>query len=265
MPQSCYKWRVSLRDLQQLASYAAKGCRAELLRTAETLLEGLQADQEAVARLQHGSQLLQLSGNEIIARDCFFLTGSEKLSDLMQNRINSAEDAMEKRVIGKVAYTRQGRFIIFVSLAAVVFFGVIVVAILTSLIGKSGGEQLPKVYFLLIASILGALVNQPFRDAEGDGNKGPSVLALYLAWKCAIASVFAIMVNLIFISGVISGELFPQFNGANWSYIDMISWALDIDPKTNADMAKMLIWSFVAGFSEKLVPNMVTKIFVMPE
>jgi hypothetical protein len=27
----------------------------------------------------------------------------------------------------------------------------------------------------------------------------------------------------------------------------------------------MLIWSFVAGYSEKLVPNMVTKIFVLPE
>jgi hypothetical protein len=40
---------------------------------------------------------------------------------------------------------------------------------------------------------------------------------------------------------------------------------LDVDPKTNADMAKILIWSFVAGYSEKLVPNMVTKIFVMPE
>ena len=32
-----------LGDLKRLASYAAKGCRAELLRTAETLLGGMGA------------------------------------------------------------------------------------------------------------------------------------------------------------------------------------------------------------------------------
>ncbi|MCS5699508.1 hypothetical protein NZK32_10705 [Cyanobium sp. FGCU-52] len=175
------------------------------------------------------------------------------------------EDLLENNDTGKVTYKRHNKVIVFAALTGVVFTGVIVVAFLTSLIGKSGGEQFPKVYFLLISSILGALVNQPFRGAEDNASKGASLLVLYLAWKCAIASVFAIIVNLIFISGVISGELFPQFEGANRSYRDMVSWALEVDPKTNADMAKMLIWSFVAGYSEKLVPNMVTKIFVMPE
>jgi hypothetical protein len=151
------------------------------------------------------------------------------------------------------------------SLVVATFLGIIVVAFLTTLISKTGGEQFPKVYFLLIASTLGALVNQPFRNAEDNTGKGPSLLVLYLAWKCAIASVFAIIVNLIFISGVISGELFPRFTGGDKDYIDIASWALNIDPKTNADMAKMLIWSFVAGYSEKLVPNLVSKVFIPPE
>jgi hypothetical protein len=37
-PQPGYKWRASLWDLKRLASYTAKGCRVELLRSAETLL-----------------------------------------------------------------------------------------------------------------------------------------------------------------------------------------------------------------------------------
>ena len=160
---------------------------------------------------------------------------------------------------------KPGRYIVFAALTAVVVVGLAVVTFLTSLTGYLGGEKFPKVYFLLAASILGSLVNQPFRDTDDNRSKGPSLLILYLAWKCAIASVFAIVVNLIFISGVISGELFPRFSGADWRYLSMIHWALDLDPQTNADMAKMLIWSFVAGFSEKLVPNMVTKIFVIPE
>ena len=174
------------------------------------------------------------------------------------------EDPHEHHEIGRASYMKHGWLVVFAALAAVALFGVIIIAFLTSLINKNGGEEFPKVYFLLIASILGALVNQPFRGAEDNTNKGPSLLVLYLAWKCAVASVFAIIVNLIFISGVISGELFPTFSGADCNYSDMIAWAINVDPKTNADMAKMLIWSFLAGYSERLVPNMVTKIFVIP-
>lgn len=175
------------------------------------------------------------------------------------------EASPNKPETGRNLSTKRASVVVFTSLVVATFLGIIVVAFLTMQTGKTGGEQFPKVYFLLIASILGALVNQPFRNAEDNTSKGPSLLILYLAWKCAIASVFAIIVNLIFISGVISGELFPGFAGVDRSYTDIVSWALNVDPKTNADMAKMLIWSFVAGYSEKLVPNMVTKIFVAPE
>lgn len=192
------------------------------------------------------------------------MTRPGQTSDLMNSRTKSVEDLLEKHDIGQTTCKKQRRIVIVATLVGVTFFGVIVVGFLTSLIGKSGGEEFPKVYFLLIASILGALVNQPFRGPEDNASKEPSLLVLYLAWKCAIASVFAIIINLIFISGVISGELFPQFNGTDYPYIDMISWALDVDPKTNSDMAKMLVWSFVAGYSEKLVPNMVTRIFIVP-
>ena len=64
---------------------------------------------------------------------------------------------------------------------------------------------------------------------------------------------------------MISGESFPKFSGTDLIYRDMATWALDVDPETNADMAKILLWSFVAGYSEKLVPSMVSKIFVMKE
>jgi hypothetical protein len=175
------------------------------------------------------------------------------------------DESIRQTEVRNMSGSRPGRYIVFATLTAVVVIGLAVVVFLASLTSYTGGEKFPKVYFLLAASILGSLVNQPFRDADDNRSKGPSLLILYLAWKCAIASVFAIVVNLIFISGVLSGELFPRFSGTNWPFLSMIHWALDVDPQTNADMAKMLIWSFVAGFSEKLVPNMVTKIFVIPE
>lgn len=153
----------------------------------------------------------------------------------------------------------------FTALAGVVLVGVLVIAFLASLSSDTAGERYPKVFFLIAASVLGSLVNQPFRDKEDNKGKGPTLFVLYLAWKCAVASVFAILINLVFISGVISGELFPRFSGTGLAYHDMMDWAVSVDPITNADMAKMLVWSFLAGFSEKLVPNMVTMIFVAPE
>jgi hypothetical protein len=159
---------------------------------------------------------------------------------------------------------KPNRYVIFAALIVVVSIGIVVLAFLTSLSANKDGETFPKVYFVIAASILGSLVNQPFRSDENKESRSPSLLILYLAWKCVVAVIFAIIVNLIFISGVVSGELFPQFARTDYNYVSMSKWALDIDPKTNADLAKMLIWSFVAGFSEKLVPNLVTKIFVFP-
>ena len=40
-----------MQDLKRLASYAAKGCRAELLRTAETLF-GVQSDADSFGGLR---------------------------------------------------------------------------------------------------------------------------------------------------------------------------------------------------------------------
>ncbi|MEO1002569.1 MAG: hypothetical protein AAFX65_05595 [Cyanobacteria bacterium J06638_7] len=37
-------------------------------------------------------------------------------------------------------------------------------------------------------------------------------------------------------------------------------FVLDVNPDTNADFAKLLLWSFVAGFSEKFVPNLIAKL-----
>ena len=171
---------------------------------------------------------------------------------------------LRRHVESTLSSSKPNTFIVFTALAVVVAIGVLIIYFLASLSKNIAGEKVPKIYFLLAAAVLGSLVNQPFRDDKDDRSMGLILLILYLAWKSAIASVFAVIVNLIFISGIVSGELFPRFYGTDLSYFDMIQWALSIDPQTNADMAKILLWSFVAGFSEKLVPNMVTKIFNLP-
>ena len=74
-------------------------------------------------------------------------------------------------------------------------------------------------------------------------------------WTTSVAgSIFAIVINLLFAGGMIEGNLFPKFG-----YLRGIL-PTQQDPGPLADIAKMLIWAFVAGFAERLVPDTIGRL-----
>src|SRR4029078_4561252 len=61
-------------------------------------------------------------------------------------------------------------------------------------------------------------------------------------------AAFALVLWLMFLGGLLSGELFPkEIAGPLTSPI----------PK---DLAKLLVWSFIAGFAERFVPDLLDKL-----
>jgi len=70
------------------------------------------------------------------------------------------------------------------------------------------------------------------------------------AWPAAlgpmVGGVGAVITYMLFRSGLLSGQLFPQF-----SLQDTTLFVV----KPGADTAKLLVWSFLAGFSEHFVRN----------
>ena len=75
-------------------------------------------------------------------------------------------------------------------------------------------------------------------------------------------SLFAFLLFMMFIADLVSGDLFPKFgtvsNGTGGvMLLDMIGHAA---PLSSADYAKLVIWSFLAGFAERLVPDTLTKL-----
>jgi len=137
-----------------------------------------------------------------------------------------------------------------------------------SAIGVAGGaEAYPISWFIIVAAIVGAVVNQPFRHAEMQ-HASAGWIAAYLFWKCTVAVAFAFLLYMMFIAGLISGDMFPRFVKttleSGGQYQGMQAFATQIDPESYKDVAKILVWSFIAGYSEKFVPNLISQILKAP-
>jgi hypothetical protein len=65
---------------------------------------------------------------------------------------------------------------------------------------------------------------------------------------------------MLFLSGLLSGDLFPQF-AADDTAVDAVGFQKLMAQHGVAyqDYAKMLVWSFVAGYSEKFVTDVVAR------
>jgi hypothetical protein len=76
--------------------------------------------------------------------------------------------------------------------------------------------------------------------------------------------IFALVLYVLFISGLIQGHLFPQFYmpefdnpPSNQNIVDLLSMTY---PAQGSDLAKLIFWSFVSGFSERFVPQIIHKV-----
>ena len=146
---------------------------------------------------------------------------------------------------------------------------VIVVSIITlgfifrSKIGVAGGaEEYPISWFIIVTAIIGSVVNQPFRHCEFQHVSIGWTIG-YLFWKSTVSIVFAFVLYMMFIAGLISGDMFPRFVRTTLEtggqYLDMKAFVTKVDPESYKDVAKILVWSFIAGYSEKFVPNLISQ------
>jgi hypothetical protein len=110
--------------------------------------------------------------------------------------------------------------------------------------------------------IIGGFVSSQRRmqNIPGDGDPLISVLGLddaryYLWLSPLLGAVFAVILAWMFMGGIMEGTLFPAFahsskNGTLFS--GLFSEPLLQGP---AEYAKLFVWSFLAGFAERLVPD----------
>lgn len=115
------------------------------------------------------------------------------------------------------------------------------------------------------ANRLGGLAkNVPELQSDNSSDKPPmtsTVHALQLYASLLVSGALGFVCYGIFLSGLLEGGLFPKFNLATASpYTGMKAFLESIRPATNLDAAKAIVWAFIAGYSEKFIPNALDKL-----
>lgn len=127
---------------------------------------------------------------------------------------------------------------------------------------ENGAEQYPLTWFIIAAAVVGSIVNQQVYSEFKQISAGQ--ITVYIIWKCVISIALATMLYLVFAAELISGEMFPRFINSRTDngglYVSMIEFMTKMKPESYKDVAKILVWSFVAGYSEKFVPNLILQI-----
>jgi len=73
-------------------------------------------------------------------------------------------------------------------------------------------------------------------------------------------AIAAGVMYLLFTSGLLKGDLFPAFKDATGDFGTAVQRFLACQPNSTGDLAKLLAWAFIAGFSERLVPDKLSRL-----
>jgi hypothetical protein len=79
-------------------------------------------------------------------------------------------------------------------------------------------------------------------------------------------AVFAAILMMVFSGQLIHGSLFPEFTAERkdegWTFISFLYWW---KPTQATDVAKVLVWAFLAGFAEQFVPDVLDRLLAQSE
>jgi len=134
------------------------------------------------------------------------------------------------------------------------------------------GADLDLGVVIFFAGSVGAVVNNYFRLAKiaDAGSELPvnfdrKIFTFQLYVSALISGILGFIMYGLCLSGLLDGALFPKFQKQGDTYASLTNFLQTIRPASNADTAKSIIWAFTAGFSERLIPNILDRIVAQSE
>lgn len=92
-------------------------------------------------------------------------------------------------------------------------------------------------------------------------NQDNAIQPNIFVFSVLMGGVLSLLMTLLFASGLVAGELFPNLTGGDQT-VESIQNALrgGVNVATHADFYKLLLWSLVAGFADRFVLDKLNKL-----
>ena len=153
-----------------------------------------------------------------------------------------------------------------------VIAGVVTLVITTCVIlilifaNRSANPQpFPLLALVFLSGCIGGTTNHyrrlqqiPDNDEQVRAKVSQTTFLLQALVSPVLGGIFAVAAYLIFAGKLLEGPFFPAFKDTDSAYEGLLKF-FDVTPAKNIDVAKMLVWGFVSGFSERFVPNLLDK------
>ena len=104
------------------------------------------------------------------------------------------------------------------------------------------------------------------QNISTDGDPLISVFGLdnagyYLWLSPLLGAIFAVLLTLMFIGGILKGSMFPEFFSSPGHHgLPFFDFTWNTLPKASEEYGKLFVWSFIAGFAERLVPDSIDRL-----
>jgi hypothetical protein len=82
----------------------------------------------------------------------------------------------------------------------------------------------------------------------------------YSLVPAVVGMIGAVILYLVFAAGLLKGDLFPEFHCAQQECTTFHDFVSYWSPDGPAAFAKAIVWGFVAGFSERFVPDILNRL-----
>lgn len=170
-------------------------------------------------------------------------------------------------ISARVVLKAYRQMLVFLFLGASTVIAILVVLIFVPYaVQTKQGQPVPVFLVVVIAGTVGAFFSSLQRLYEFkqlpqilyDKRLGSEYGALfvYSLIPALVGGIAAAVLYLIFAGGMLSGAFFPSFTCKQGDCADFSTLLAGYGPAQAVDYSKVILWGFVAGFAERMVPNL---------